>query len=68
MGEDESVAFPTVSLEPLFTTLVIDVYEERNIATFDIPGAYLHAKMPADKNLILKLRGHFVDIICDINE
>ena len=23
--------------------------------------------MPADKNVILKLRGHFVDIMCDIN-
>ena len=51
----------------LFTTLVIDAHEERDVATFDIPGAYLHAKMPADKNVILKLRGHFVDIMCDIN-
>ena len=36
---DESVASPTVSLESLFTTLVIDTYEERDIATFNIPGA-----------------------------
>ena len=68
MGKDESVALPTVSLESLFTTLVIYAYEERNIYTFDIPGAYLHAKMSADKNVILKLRGSFVDIMCDINE
>ena len=50
-----------------FTTLVIDAHEERDVATFDIPGAYLHAEMPADKEVILKLRGHFVDIMCDIN-
>ena len=68
LGKDESVASLTVSLESLFTTLVIDAYEERDIATFDIPGAYLHAEMPADKNVILKLRGHFVDIVCDINK
>ena len=66
--KDESVASPTISLESLFTTLVVDTYEENGIDTFDIPGAYLHAEMPADKNVILKLRGRFVDIMCDINK
>ena len=47
--KDESVASPTISLEALFTTLVIYAYEERDVATFDIPGTYLHSKMPADK-------------------
>ena len=45
LGKDESLASPTVSLELLFTTLVIDAHEERYIATFNIPGAYLHAEM-----------------------
>ena len=67
LGKDESVASPTVSLESLFTTLVIDAYEERDIATFDIPGVYLHADIPSDKNVILKLHGNFVDIMCDTN-
>ena len=67
-GKDESVASPTVSLESLFTKLVIDVYEEHNIANFDIPGAYLHTEMTEDKNVILKLRGIFLDIMCNINE
>ena len=66
--KDESVASPSISLESLFTTLVVDAYEEHGIATFDIQGAYLHAEMPADKNVILKLRGRFVDIMCDINK
>ena len=51
----------------LFTTLVLDAHEERDIANFKIPGAYLHAEMPTDKNVILKLCGHFVDIMCVIN-
>ena len=42
LGKDESVASPTVSLESLFTTLVIDAHEEGDIAILDIPGAYLH--------------------------
>ena len=49
LGKDESVASPTVSLEYLFTMLVIDAYEERGISTFYIPGAYLHAVMGGDK-------------------
>ena len=50
--EVEIVASPTISLEGLFTTLVIDVYEGREVDTFDIPGAYLHADMPKDKKYI----------------
>ena len=67
LREDESVSSPTVSLEGLFATLVIDAYEGRDVATFDIPGAYLHALMPKDKQVLLKLKGQFVDIMCEIN-
>ena len=55
-------------MESLFKTLVVDAYKERDIATFNIPGAYLHAKMPADKSVILKLSGRFLDIMCNINK
>ena len=43
LKEYESVASPTVSLEALFTTLLVEVFEGREVATFGIPGAYLHA-------------------------
>ena len=68
LGNDESVASPNLSLESLFITLAIDAYKERDIATFNIPGAYLHAKIPADKSVILKLTGRFLDIMCNINK
>ena len=68
LEKDESVALPTSSLVSIFTTLVIDVYEEHDISTFDIPGEYLHSKIPADENVILKLRGRFVHIFYDINK
>ena len=67
LAKYESLASPNVSMELIFTMLVIDAYEERDVATFDIPGAYLHTKMPVNKDMILKLRGRFVDIMCDIN-
>ena len=63
VGSIESL---TVSLEALFITSIIDTYKERYVTTFDATGAYLHAKMPEGKKFLLKLRGHFVYIMCDI--
>ena len=67
LKEVESVASPTIFLEGLFTTLVINSYEGREVATFDVPVAYLHADMPKDKKFLLKFRGTFVDVMCQIN-
>ena len=47
--------------------LLINAYEGRDTAVFDVPGAYLHAKMPGDKFAILKIEGEFVDIMCEVN-
>jgi hypothetical protein len=54
-------------LEALVGILLINAYEERDTAIFDVPGAYLHAKIPDDKFAILKIEGEFVDIMCDVN-
>ena len=67
LKEGENIASPTMSLEALISTLMIDAKEERYTVVFDVPGAYLHAEMPQDKHLILKLRGQFVDIMCKVN-
>ena len=42
----ETLASPTVSLEELFATLVVDANEERDVATFNVPGSFLHAEIP----------------------
>ena len=42
LKENESIASPTVSLEGLITTLIVDAYEQRDVGSFDVPGAYLH--------------------------
>ena len=67
LSEFESVAFPTLSLEALILMLLIDIFEGRDVAIFDIPGAYLHALLPNEKTMIFKLRDYFVDIMCEIN-
>ncbi len=39
----EDLAAPTVSTDGVFITGAIKAWEERIIACFDIPGAFLHA-------------------------
>ena len=54
-------------LEALLTGLVIASFDCIDVATFDIPGAYLHAEMTRYKRVLLKLQGHIVEIMCDVN-
>ena len=42
----EEVASPTVWMELLLPQLMINVFEEREMKIFDVPGAYLNADMP----------------------
>ena len=67
LKEGENISSPTVSTESLIATLVIDAMEKRDVAIFDVPVAYLHAEMPKDKRVLMKLRGIFVDIMCSVN-
>ncbi len=67
MKEGDIISFPTMSLESIIATLIIDAYEERCVSKADVPGAYLHAKMPEGKIVLMKLVGQFVDIMCDVN-
>ena len=54
----------TIYVEALFTSLIINTHEERDVAIFDVPGAYLNAYIPEDKFTILniegEIRGHHV--------
>ena len=69
LKENESVASPTVSLEGLITSLIIDAYEGRDVSSFDVPGAYLHAMLPNEdgKRILSKIKGEFVDLMCEVN-
>ena len=54
-------------MEALIATLVIGAKEKRDVTIFDVPGAYLHADMPKEKFVLLKLEDEFVRIMCDVN-
>ena len=63
----EEVKPPTIALEALFASLLIEAHEERAVQNFDFPGAYLHASLPDDKVVHMKFEGKFVDIMCKVN-
>jgi hypothetical protein len=38
----QDTTLPTVAMELVFITTIVDVHEGRNVACFNIPGAFLH--------------------------
>ena len=61
-------ASPTIGLEALYASLMIDAHEGRAVQTFDVPGAYLQTPMPENKIVHMKFEGEFVDILCESDE
>jgi len=61
----EETTSPTVSMDALMISLMIDAKERRDVATADVEGAYLHADM--EEFVLLKLVGKAVDIMCQVN-
>jgi hypothetical protein len=61
----EETTSPTVSIEALMLSIMIDAKERRDVAVADVEGAYLHADM--DIFTVLKLEGLDVDIMCDMD-
>jgi hypothetical protein len=52
----QDTTLPTVATESVFITAVIDAHEGRDVACFDIPGAFLHADVNEDITMVLKGR------------
>ena len=46
-------------------TLLMDAYEKRDVATADVPGAYLFADI--NENILIKINGTSTDIMCKVN-
>ena len=60
----EEVASPTVQLNSLLLTLLMDAQEHRDVATADVVGAYLMA--PLSDFVLVKIMGNSVDIMCQV--
>ena len=66
--KDANFSSPTASLDAIIITLIVDAHKGRDVAVANVPGAYLHAEWPKKTNMVLKLEGQFVEIICDVNK
>ena len=58
------VSSPTVAMESIFITSVIDAKECRDVATVDIPGAFMQADI--DDLVHLRLDGPIVELLAQI--
>jgi hypothetical protein len=61
----EETSSPTVSIEALFLTSIIDAKEGRDVATVDIPGAFLHSDI--DELIHLIMDGPMADLLVKVN-
>ena len=63
--DKESVASPTVRLESLLTTLVMDAPKERDTAILDDSGSFLISKVM--EFILIKVDGEDLKTILDVN-
>lgn len=62
----EDAASPTVATEAVFLTAVIDAMEGREVAVFDVPGAFMQADM--DELVHVRFTGKMVELLLEIDE
>ena len=64
----QDTASPTVSTEALLLSCVIDAIERRQVATCDIPGAFMQSKMKTEtgKRVTIKLEGLMAQLLLKI--
>ena len=62
----EETSSPTISTEALFLTCIIDAMEGRDVATLDIPGAFMQADM--DELVHLRIEGEIARLLIRVDE
>ena len=67
----EDLASPTVSLESIFLTAVIDAKEGRDILTADIPNAFIQTEMPppgeGEDRVVMKITGPLARLLVGLD-
>jgi len=69
--DQEQVSSPTVMTESTMITAIIEAKENRDVATCDIPNAFIQTEVEKqDKDghcTIMKIRGPLVEILCEMD-
>ena len=66
----EDKSSPTVLTESIKLTASVDAYEERDVASMDIPNAFIQTilpRKPDEERVIMKIRGKLVDWLLEID-
>jgi len=63
----EHTSSHTIRTTSVFMLAAIAAAERRAIATVDVPGAYLNAKMPAEDQVLMRLDGYLSGVLCQIS-
>ena len=61
----EETSSPTIWVESLFLSSMIDTKEDRKVITCDIPGAFMQANI--DEQLFLKFNGDLVELLIQVD-
>ncbi len=61
----EDGASPTVATNSIMITAAIDAHKQRDVATIDIPGAFLHAYN--DKETLMLLKGRLAKLMVQVD-
>jgi hypothetical protein len=67
----DDAASPTASLEGILLTSILDVKENRDVMSADIPNAFIQANLPdmqdGDERVVMKITGVLVDLLVEID-
>ncbi len=55
---------PAVATKLVFITAIVDAHKGRDVACFDIPGAFLHAD--SDEDITMVLKGRLVELMVQV--
>jgi hypothetical protein len=61
----EETSSPTVSIEAVLFSCMIDAMEDCDVATLDIPGAFMQAMI--DEEVHIKFDGELIDLLCQVD-
>jgi hypothetical protein len=63
----EDASSPTVDMESVVLSCIIDAEEERDVAVVDIPNAFVQTRVENKKDMaLINIRGIIVDILVEI--
>ena len=65
----EDSASPTVALESIMLTAIVDAKEGQDVMTADVPNAFIQTQMPIEEGkeqVIMKATGVLVDLIVEM--